>query len=45
MKFQKRNLKKKLPIIKEISDKKANDFQNSVKNFKNNKKTMSLNTY
>ena len=25
-----------LPLIKEISDKKANDFQKSVKNFKNN---------
>ena len=32
----KEKFKKILPLIKEISDKKANDFQKSVKKFKNN---------
>ena len=32
----KEKFKKILSLIKEISDKKANDFQKSVKNFKNN---------
>ena len=32
----KEKFKKTLLLIKEISDKKANDFQKSVKNFKNN---------
>ena len=31
----KEKFKKILPLIKEISDKKANDFQKSVKKFKN----------
>ena len=35
--------KKILPLIKEILDKKANDFQKSVKKFKND--GMNLNTY
>ena len=37
--------KKILPLIKEISDKKANDFQKSVKKNLRMMKTMNLKTY
>ena len=41
----KEKLKKILPLIKEISDKKANDFQKSVKKNLRMMKTMNLKTY